>query len=226
MDKPHRSPHSFEHIPDGPMLELREALVADDLAAVARLALVFGAELRAGMRESVDRDYVPTLARAEAEDDYQCFLEPPLHIAIRKGDLAAARILMPHADCNARSSSGDTPLHYAAKGNKLELARELLRYAHPDLRDAFGHAPLHCAVRLGFADMAALLAPASDLEASAPPALGMAPETAMEMARRFGKASVVAAIEPVELARLQSKVLDEAAAAGRFPLGARSSRSL
>jgi ankyrin repeat protein len=77
-------------------------------------------------------------------DDKQ---ESPLHVAVRFGELEAARFLLSRgADVNERGEYGWTPLHLACDNGLVDMAALLLAHgARTDIRNESGHEPLHLA---------------------------------------------------------------------------------
>jgi hypothetical protein len=75
----------------------------------------------------------------------------PLHIAISRGHISAARLLLERgADPNAVDGTGSTALHAAVRGGHHTIVHELLRYsANTSIVDAAGWLPLHYAAETG-----------------------------------------------------------------------------
>jgi ankyrin repeat protein len=73
----------------------------------------------------------------------------PLHVAMRRGDLVAAEVLLDNgADVNAQGDMGETPLHIAVRQRNGAAVQLLLnRGAHLELRSEFGRTASEEAVR-------------------------------------------------------------------------------
>ncbi|MCX7027517.1 MAG: ankyrin repeat domain-containing protein [Spirochaetes bacterium] len=80
--------------------------------------------------------------------------EAPLHIAVRKGYVAGARLLLDHqADPNILDGNGNTPLHLVTSSSGLVMTKLLLeKKAKPAIADSNGDTPLHKAVKLTLDD--------------------------------------------------------------------------
>ena len=92
----------------------------------------------------------------------------PLHVALRRGHLEVARVLLEHgADTEARNSGDLTPLLWASKKGYAEVARDLLEHgADTEARDSDNHTPLLWASKKGYAEVARdLLEHGADTEA-------------------------------------------------------------
>jgi len=73
--------------------------------------------------------------------------ETPLHRAVRRGDVDAAKLLLANrADLGAGTVFGETPLHWAARYGQRELAELLLANgADVNAKDGAGWTPLRLA---------------------------------------------------------------------------------
>lgn len=86
--------------------------------------------------------------------------EPPLHLAVRKGQGSVVRILVENNSANieCKSSGCLTALHMAARRGHLEILEMLLGYnAEVDCVDDFGKTPLHFAIEGGHTTVAKML---------------------------------------------------------------------
>ncbi len=85
--------------------------------------------------------------------------EPPLHEAVRKGDVAAVeRLLAAGADVNARDMYAATPLHLAAESGDVRITEILLaKGANVSAVDDGHNYPLHIAALFGQVGVAKLL---------------------------------------------------------------------
>jgi hypothetical protein len=84
----------------------------------------------------------------------------PVHLAARRGDIAAVRSLLDSGNpVDSVDDRGLTPLHAAAMAGQTEVAGLLLdRGADPNARAALQMTPLHFAAMLGRPEMTGLLA--------------------------------------------------------------------
>ncbi|NNJ70900.1 MAG: hypothetical protein HKP10_06390 [Kiritimatiellales bacterium] len=80
---------------------------------------------------------------------WNAFHEMPLHIAARKNDVAATRmLLMAGADKTAESNQGWTPLHVAALHGAVETAEVLLEFGlNVDIANQRSQTAMHCAIQ-------------------------------------------------------------------------------
>lgn len=119
-----------------------------------------------------------------------------LHCAIEasQADMVAFLCQLPDIDVNWLAPRGVTPLIMAIQVADLQIVKMLLRHKRIDVNlvDRPGDAPIHWAVKTGSADiMKALLAhPRIDREAKA-----TSGKTALEIARDWEKAAIVALLE-------------------------------
>ena len=96
------------------------------------------------------RAVVKLLAAGRSPNDWNKDGEMPLQLAVRKGDVGIARLLLENgADVNAQDRTGRTPLHEWAvcpdQGD--ELLRALVTHGgDPEAKDRAGNTPLHTAV--------------------------------------------------------------------------------
>ena len=92
----------------------------------------------------------------------------PLHMAVAKGSVEIARVLIDAgADIEAEGSSGAHPLHTAALGNKTAVTALLIEHgANVDARDSKAMTPLIVSATFGYVKIAGAL-----LEAGADPEL-------------------------------------------------------
>lgn len=69
----------------------------------------------------------------------------PLHIAVKKRDIAMLMLLLrAGADVDSQDNKGFTPLYYAVIQNRIKIARKLLQNeADPNLSNFIGNAPIH-----------------------------------------------------------------------------------
>lgn len=114
--------------------------------------------------------------------------DPPLIEAVRHGDAAAVRSLLPGAEVNVPAADGTTALHWAVWGDDREIVGMLLRAgADPKATNRYGVPPLQIAAINGSAGIAALLLEAgADVNAALPEG-----ETPLMTAARTGDAETV-----------------------------------
>ncbi len=117
---------------------LAKAVNAGDLFTVISLLL----------SPSVDINYIT-----------QRFRMPPLHLAVYRGELETARLLVDYgADINQPGENGVTPLLIAAQKQHVELVRDLLaKGAQVNHRSQSGMTALMCACQKGNQDMVDML---------------------------------------------------------------------
>ena len=102
--------------------------------------------------------------------------ETPLHVAVRRGHLEVARVLLEHgSDREARDDSDHSPLERAAHEGHMELVHILLEYgANANTRDAADWSPLERASNVGHIKLVQVLLEYG-ADANAPDTKGCSP---------------------------------------------------
>lgn len=118
--------------------------------------------------------------------------DAPLAAAIKKGDRAAALLLLSRkADVNVAEANGTTPLHYAAYREDVDLVERLLKAgAKPSVANEFGSTPMSEAAAVGNAAIIRLLLQAG-VDANSPNREG---QTALMAVARTGKVDAARAL--------------------------------
>jgi len=115
------------------------------------------APLSAALLDAADIEVVRYLLENGADPNFpDAYGETPLSIAIRKGYINIARLLLGYgADANLYNSVlGEFPLTIAVKNGDLAMTKLLLTYgADPYLADDSGFSPLDCAREIGLKDI-------------------------------------------------------------------------
>jgi ankyrin repeat protein len=107
----------------------------------------------------IDRGADPNTECDDWNDNYQVVKWTPLHVALRKGRMEIARVLLEHgADVNYQDKFGKSSLHLASRHRSNDLARLLLDHgANLNALDTWGETALHSASSYGKVEVVTLL---------------------------------------------------------------------
>lgn len=114
------------------------------------------------LTRALERQDAEQAARALArnpEAHRETYRAPPLHLAVRQGDVAVVELILRHgADVSAADDRGRTPLHHAIDEGHAELARLLIDRGAPlDARDESGMTPIYMAASKDQSEILSLL---------------------------------------------------------------------